>query len=191
MEREKKRGLIKEHSMEASVMKRIRFQGRDEPILLREAAFPGALSGLSAAGVMAAVLMFFSYRHGDLWQPMKLIAATVLGEKAVGTAGFQPLPVLIGMAIHLSVGVVLGIFFVWLAGFISIAAAIGWGINFGLAVWVIMQFGLLPVVNPWMAALPLIPFALAHGLFGLVLGSYPRFMPLEAVQVPQVWRKAA
>lgn len=172
-------------------MERVRVQQREEPILLREAALPGALSGLCAAAVMAAVLILFSYRQGDLWQPMKLIAAAVLGAKAVGAAGFQPLPVLVGLAIHLAMAVALGIFFAWLGGFLTTGVATGWGVIFGLAVWVIMQFGLLPVVDPWMAAFPPLPLALAHGLFGLFLGSYPRFLPQEAVRVQPVWRKAA
>ena len=172
-------------------MERVRIQQREEPILLREAALPGALSGLCAAAAMAAVLMLFSSRQGDLWQPMKLIAATVLGAKAAGMPGFQPLPVVVGATIHFATGVALGVFFAWLGGFLTTGGAMAWGINFGLAVWVIMQFGLLPVLNPWMAAFPPVPFALAHGLFGLVLGSYPRFLPAEATRIPEIWRKAA
>ena len=140
---------------------------------------------------MAVVMMLFSYQGGDLWQPMKLIAATVMGEKAVTAAGFQPLPVLTGFAIHLSMAVALGVFFAWLGGFLTMRVATGWGVIFGLAAWAIMQAGLLPVVDPWMAAFPPIPFALAHGLFGLTLGSYPRFLQVEAVQAPQALRKAA
>lgn len=173
------------------IMERVKAQRRDEPILLREAAWPGALSGLFAGAVMAAVLMLFSYRGGDLWLAMKLIAATAMGEKAVTAAGFQPLPVVTGFMIHLGMSAALGIFFAWLGGFLTLRVATGWGVIFGLAVWVIMQFGLLPVVDPWMAAFPPVPFAVAHGLFGLVLGSYTRFLPADAVQVPQVLRKAA
>ncbi len=163
---------------------------RDEPILLKEAIRPGAISGLFAAVVMSCAWMLTAFREGDLWRPMKMVAATVLGEDALLASGFQPLPVILGLVIHLAMGVALGVFFAWLGGFLPMGAAIIWGLIFGLAVWVIMQFGLLPVVNPWMAVLPAIPFAISHALFGLTLGAYPRFLP-EAVHVPQVWRKAA
>lgn len=172
-------------------MDRVAGKLRDEPILLREAALPGALAGLFASGVMAAVWMLLAYSQGDAWRPIKLIAATVMGEAAAGGAGFQPLPVVAGLAIHFAFGTALGIFFAWLGGFLNIGAAMAWGFVFGLAIWVIMQFGLLPVLNPSMAALSPIPFAVSHALFGLSLGTYPRFLPRQAVTIQQVWRKAA
>lgn len=172
-------------------MERVGTRVQDEPILLREAARPGALSGLAAAALMGIFWMVASYvLYGDLWRPLNLIAATLLGEEAEIVSGFQPVPVLLGTAIHLAMGVALGIFFAWLGGYLITGAAVGWGIIFGLAVWVIMQFGLLPVVNPPLAAFPPLPLALIHGIFGATLGTYPRFLP-PAVEVQQVWRKAA
>lgn len=172
-------------------MDRVAGRLRDEPILLREAAVPGALAGLFASGVMAVAWMLFAYPQGDIWRPFKLVAATVMGEGAIGAAGFHLLPVIVGLATHFAFGVALGVFFAWLGGFFKTGAAIAWGVVFGLAIWVIMQFGLLPVFNPWMAAFPPTPFAVSHALFGLSLGIYPRFLLQQAVEIEQVWRKAA
>lgn len=172
-------------------MERLEVRRRDEPILLKEAAFPGILSGLLAAAIMAVVWMLFASRGGDLWRPMKLIAATVLGESAIHSSGFQPIPVLLGIALHLLMGILMGVFFTWLGGYLTVGAATSWGLIFGLAIWVIMQFGILPVINPWMAEFPPIPFAISHALFGLSLGSYPIFLPEQERRVPQILRKAA
>ncbi len=140
---------------------------------------------------MAAVAMSFALSQGDLWRPVKLVAATVLGEEALAGAGFQFGPVFLGLLIHLMMSLALGVFFVWLGGYLGYGAAVGWGIIFSLSIWVIMQFGLLPVIDPWLAAMPPISFALAHLVFGLSLGMYPRFLRAEAAQAPAIYRKAA
>ncbi|MCG3112183.1 MAG: hypothetical protein MCM46_10230 [Candidatus Manganitrophus sp. SB1] len=162
----------------------------NEPISLHEATLPGVFCGLIGAASMAAVAMLFAlFFQGDLWRPMKLAAATFLGEGAIGP-GFQFGPVFLGLALHLTLSVALGVFFVWLGGYLSVGGAIAWGVIFSLSIWVIMQFGLLPVMNPWLAAAPPIPFALAHIAFGISLGIYPRFLK-AAAEAPAVRRKAA
>lgn len=166
------------------------YQMKDEPIPLRDAIFPGVLSGLAGAVLMASVLILFGHQQGDLWRPLKLIGGVFF--QAGGESGFQVAPVAAGVAIHLSTAVLLGIFFTWIGGYLSIGPAIGWGGMFGLAVWVIMQFGILPVVNPILALAPPIPLALSHLIFGFTLGCYPYFLPKEKkAVVPQVRRKAA
>ena len=163
----------------------------NEPISLQESIPPGIISGLVGAVLMAAVAMSFALSQGDLWRPVKLVAATVLGEEALAGAGFQFGPVFLGLLIHLMMSLALGVFFVWLGGYLGYGAATGWGIIFSLSIWVIMQFGLLPVIDPWLAAMPPIPFAMAHLAFGLSLGMYPRFLRVEAAQAPAIYRKAA
>ncbi len=162
----------------------------NEPISLREATPPGVFCGLIGAVSMAVVAMLLALFQGDPWGPIKLVAATLLGEEALGP-GFQFRPVLVGLVLHLMMSVALGIFFVWLGGYLSVGGAISWGVVFSLSIWVILQFGLLPVVNPWLAAVPPIPFALAHVAFGVSLGMYPRFLKGAVAEAPLVRRKAA
>lgn len=161
----------------------------NEPISLREATPPGFFCGLIGAASMAAVAIFFASFQGDLWSPMKRVAATLFGEGAIGP-GFRFGPVFLGLVLHLIVSVALGIFFVWLGGYLSVGGATAWGVIFSLSIWVILQFGLLPVINPWLAAVPPIPFALAHVAFGISLGTYPRFLKVAAAS-PVVRSKAA
>lgn len=161
----------------------------NEPISLREAAPPGIICGLIGAVSMAAVTMLFALFQGDLWRPMKLVAATLLKAEAL-SPGFQFGAVFLGLILHLIMSAALGVFFVWLGGYLSIGGAIGWGVIFSLSIWVILQFGLLPVINPRLAAAPPIPFALAHTAFGVGLGFYPRFLK-GTVEAPMVRRKAA
>ncbi len=161
----------------------------NEPISLREATPPGVLCGLLGAASMAAVATLFGLSQDDPWRPMKLVAATLLGEVALGP-GFQSGSIFLGLLLHLILSVALGVFFVWLGGSLSVGGAIGWGVIFSLSIWVILQFGLLPVINPWLAAAPPIPFASAHLAFGLSLGIYPR-LTKKAVEAPAVRRKAA
>lgn len=70
--------------------------------------------------------------------------------------GFRFGPVFLGLALHLTLSVALGVFFVWLGGYLSVGGD-RLGVIFSLSIWVIMQFGLLPVMNPWLAAAPPIP----------------------------------
>lgn len=161
----------------------------NEPISLREATPPGIRCGLLGAVSMAAVAILFALVEGDPWRPMRLVAATLLGEEALGP-GFQFGPVFLGSVLHLMMSVALGVFFAWLGGYLNVGGAISWGVIFSLSIWVIMQFGLLPVMNPWLAAAPPIPFALAHTAFGVSLGIYPRFLKVR-VETPTVRRKAA
>jgi hypothetical protein len=161
----------------------------NEPISLREATPPGILCGLIGTVSMASVAVLFAFFQGDPWSPMKQVAATLLGEEALGP-GFQLGPVFLGLMLHLVMSLALGVFFVWLGGYLSVGGAIAWGVIFSLSIWVILQFGLLPVINPWLAAVPPIPFALAHIAFGVSLGMYPRFLK-GAAAAPAARRKAA
>jgi hypothetical protein len=164
----------------------------DEPISLREAMVPGLISGVIGAVLMGLALMFFAAAiDGDPFQPWRLIAATFLRESAFPvTSDVQPGTILFGVALHFVTAILFGIFFAWIGGYLSVSAAMEWGVIFGLAVWVIMQFGILPVINPYLAAMPPAQFAIAHIFFGISLGLYPRFLAASQ-EVPQVQRKAA
>lgn len=161
----------------------------DAPILFREAIRPGLISGVIGAVLMGILSMLLAARQGDPFLPMKLIAATFLKENAL-RGGFKPGPVLLGTLLHFTAAILLGIFFAWLGGSLRAPAATAWGVIFGLAVWVIMQYGILPVINPSLAAMPPGAFAVTHAVFGASLGTYPYFLP-AARKVSRVERKAA
>ncbi len=146
-----------------------------------EAVYAGLMAGIIAGIAMAMVSMTMSMMMGaGFWMPVKKISVTLLGQSAVQDAGFQRMPVMVGMMIHFMTAMVFGAIFALWGGRWSYGPAIGWGIAYGLTIWVVMQFLVLPIVNPVMAQMPYLQFAMLHMIFGGTLGIYPAFLPSEA-----------
>lgn len=143
----------------------------DRPIGPGEGAVGGVLGGL-AMGVFAMVVA--AVMGQGFWAPLKMIAATFYGEGAMAQPGFAAGPVLVGLTIHMVVSAVYGGIYgaIGRVGW-STAAVIGWALAFGLAIWALADWVILPVFNPMMSAQaqPIL-FALEHAIFGLVLGWY-------------------
>lgn len=147
-----------------------------------EAVYAGVMAGVIAGLAMAMVSMMMAMMTGEgFWAPVKKISVTLLGQSAVQNPGFEFMPVMVGMMIHFATAIMFGIILVMLAGRRSYGPAIGWGIAYGLGIWVVMQFIVLPLVNPVMAQMPPLQFAMLHMIFGGTLGSYPAFLPSEPV----------
>ena len=134
----------------------------------------GPVGGIIGGVIMGmfSMVLFPLLGIGGFWQPMNLIAA--LFEQSWGRIpGFEMLPVLVGMMIHLMMSVALGALFAWTVsktggGNVVLAAIVA-----SLLVWVVTDFLLLPIVNPIMTQLfPEWLFALDHMLYGLGLGGY-------------------
>lgn len=150
-------------------------------INIGEAIYSGTLAGIIAGMVMSMVAMGFAMMMGqELWAPPKMIAATLLDQPGLDRPGFQMIPVMVGMMIHFATAIGAGILFSLIGGRLTYGASIGWGIVFGLAVWLFMQFIGLPIINPVMAGMPYLPFAIEHAVFGGFLGIYPAFLPSQA-----------
>ncbi|WP_447979998.1 hypothetical protein [Candidatus Nitrospira bockiana] len=146
-----------------------------------DAVYAGVLAGLLAGVAMAMVSMMMSMMTGQgFWMPVKKISVTLLGQSTVQDPGFQMMPVMVGMMIHFATAIMFGVIFALWGGRWSYGPAIGWGIAYGLAIWVVMQFAVLPIVNPVMAEMPYLQFAMLHVIFGGTLGSYPAFLPSES-----------
>lgn len=153
-------------------------QIRREPVEQSEAVYAGVMAGVIAGIAMAMVSMMMAMMTGEgFWAPVKKISVTLLGQSAVQNSGFEFMPVMVGMMIHFATAIAFGIIFVMSAGRRSYGPAIGWGIAYGLGIWVVMQFIVLPFVNPVMAQMPPLQFAMLHIIFGGTLGSYPAFLP--------------
>lgn len=105
-----------------------------------------------------------------LWVPVQLIAAVWCGPPAMMhlSAGV----VLAGLMTHMMMGAMLGLV---LAGLFQVLRTgvgptrLWWGMGYGLVVWLLSQFVLLPVANPMVAShRPPWAFALRHLMFGVV-----------------------
>ncbi|MCG3117733.1 MAG: DUF1440 domain-containing protein [Candidatus Manganitrophus sp. SA1] len=147
-------------------------------ITFGEAVYSGALAGIIAGIVMSMVAMAFAVMMGqEIWAPVKMIAVTVLDDAWLNRPGFHMLPMMVGMMIHFATAIGFGILFALMGGRFSVGRAIGRGIVYGLGIWLVMQFLVLPIINPVMADMPYLPFAIEHMFFGGFLGVYPAFLP--------------
>jgi hypothetical protein len=133
------------------------------------------IGGLVASVVMGMIEMVFEAIAGaGFWSPVVFIAATLVrGLQSVRVpVPFEALPVVLGLIGHMMNSVILGIVFAALVAPRLRGAnglVIG-GIVYGLAVFVVMWFVLVPLVDPVMLKLNGSVFALSHVMWGAALG---------------------
>lgn len=135
----------------------------------------GALGGVIGGIVMAMFAMgVAAMKHLGYLMPLKLIAATLFGTEALrGGAGV----LLVGLMIHMVASVAWGIIFA--AVFrkeLSPSNGIPIGAGFGIFVWAVMTFVVLPLVNPIMReSVSMMPggWFIGHVLFGMGVGLAP------------------
>lgn len=133
------------------------------------------VGGLVGAAVMAMWAMIVAALMGmGLWAPVQLIAAAWLGTAAMMhvTVGV----ILVGLMTHMMMGVVLALILVEAFQLLRIGfgpVRLLWGMLYGLIVWVVSQFVILPAIDPMMAT-HMAPwaFAVAHIMFGLVAAAF-------------------
>lgn len=134
----------------------------------------GIVAGLIAGIGMAMVAMMVMPAMGkNFLMPVKLMAGTFEGEGAVDGGGGT---VMTGMMIHMMMSAVLGLIFA------LIVAALGWsgfwplvigGMVYALIVWVVMEFGILPLVDKVMRErMSPALFAMTHVVYGFLLGLF-------------------
>lgn len=138
----------------------------------------GATAGFLAGAVMVLLSPILSLLAGiSIWLPPRLIAATFLGSSAIEETGFAIGPVLMGLVIHMITSVVLGIIF----GIVThrvlhlttdFGLPIYAGLAYGLIVFFVAQFIILPLVNPSLAEFTVTPFMAQNVIYGLCLGLF-------------------
>ena len=124
---------------------------------------------------MAAVAMVtVPFIGRGLWFPINLVAAAILrnlqtaSPEALGQ--FMPLAFLVGLIVHLLLSTLIGVLFALLLPTLP-GPAFLWSLITGPVLWAIVQFVVLPLINPVMSRYvhPL-SFVIAHILYSLVLG---------------------
>jgi hypothetical protein len=138
----------------------------------------GAVSGLLAGGVMVLLSPLLSLLTGiGIWEPPKLIAATVLGPSAIAEPGFVIGPVLIGTLLHFVTAVVLGtIFGIVFHRLLHLTTSFGLpamiGLCYGLLIFIIAFFVILPYANPTLRDSDMVPVLVQNIVFGIFLGLF-------------------
>jgi hypothetical protein len=134
----------------------------------------GAVAGLGGGLAMAFVgLLLTIVNGGDVWQTSKLIAASV-GVASV-QPGFEFIPVVVGSILHLVVSALLGALFgIVTRRMLNLPTSFGvplmLGIVYGLSIWAIASFLVLPDANPALHAVYGSSFVIQNLTYGVVLG---------------------
>ncbi len=133
----------------------------------------GIIGGIIAGIAMAMVAMVWMALAGQgFFKPMDLIASILLGKGAI-QLGFQIVPEIVGMAIHMMLSAAFGFVFAFAVsrGSWPSGAIIGAALAYGLLLWivnvVIIDANLIPA-GLSLAPTPLV--VVVHLVFGLVLG---------------------
>lgn len=108
------------------------------------------------------------------WSPVVFIGATVLrGLQSVQV----PVPldlagVVLGLMGHMMNSVIFGIIFAWIFARTarSRSALVGWGMVYGLMIFAVMWYVVVPAVDPVMLKLNATVFAISHVMWGAALG---------------------
>ncbi len=137
----------------------------------------GAVAGFLAGAVMVLFSPILSLLTGiNIWDPPKIIAATVYGPAVMDQPGFVAGPVITGTIIHFMISIVLGAIF----GIVSnrlfhlttdfgLPALIG--LCYGLIIFFVAYF-IIPVINPTVVDYGMAPVITQNMAFGIFLGIF-------------------
>ena len=156
----------------------------NKPTALRGRSLPdviglgGGVAGLLAGAVMVILSPILSWLNGiTLWEPPRLIAATVLGSSSVSSTDFALQPVVIGLIVHMITSLVLGIIFgIVLNRVLHLTTDFGLpiyvGLSYGLIVFFVAYFILLPFLNPTLRENYIPSLVAQNVIFGMCLGIF-------------------
>lgn len=142
------------------------------------AGLGGAIAGFFAGIVMILLSPLLSLLTGiGIWEPPKLIAATLLGPSVVQMPGFAAGPVVVGTIVHLLISVLLGFLFgLIFHRLLHLTTDFGTpllvGLCYGLVIFFVAYVVVLPVVNPLLRDSWLAPFIAQNMVFGICLGGF-------------------
>lgn len=136
----------------------------------------GALAGLVGGVMMAIVGAILALAIGDdLWKAPKLIATFVVSPDTAATPGFLAGPVIIGSVIHLTLSALFGVGFgilttrLWKMP-LAYGAPMVFGFVYGLAIWLIAYFIVLPLLNPLILDIYAPSFLIQNLTYGISVG---------------------
>ncbi|MBA3551511.1 MAG: hypothetical protein H0W27_01390 [Actinobacteria bacterium] len=149
----------------------------------------GAIGGAAGALVMAmfAMIAAATYQHTGFFTPLYHIASPIIGTdtmmRSMGTTYFSAGPALLGLVVHMIVGIVFGVVFALGASRLGVrgAAAAPIGVVYGVAVMLFMAYVGLPITAAVLRGGDMVSdmatlvgwgtFTAEHAIYGLVLGA--------------------
>jgi hypothetical protein len=110
----------------------------------------GLVAGVIAGAVMALVWMIKAGIEGaGFFLPARAIAGTYYGAEALAAGGGWAIT--LGVLTHVVVSAFWGLLFAWVGGArMSTGAACFAGLLYGIAIWALMSYAVLPAINPAM-----------------------------------------
>ncbi len=137
----------------------------------------GSVAGVCAGAAAWLVAMAASATGGGFLMPLRLVAASLLGDAALDTGAVVG-PVALGMLMIAMLSVLLGLVYVSILPQRSrTPAAVAVGVVYGAAVWAVGWLGVARVIAPVLHAAGDRLDALAlHVLFGALLGVLVPFL---------------
>jgi hypothetical protein len=136
----------------------------------------GALAGLGGGLAMALVGAALTASLGnDIWHEAKQISAVIYGPAVVAQPGFVAGPVIVGSLLHLIVSAICGaIFGIVTRRVLHLTSDFGTpvlaGLIYGLLLWMVAYFAVLPIVNPLLLDSYTPAFIIQHVVYGAVTG---------------------
>ncbi len=133
------------------------------------------VAGLVASIAMGMIEMVYEGLVGaGFWSPLVFVGATVLRSlQSVGVpVGFNPAAVVLGAMGHMMNSALFGILFAWLVSHAEVPRArlFQAGALYGLVISLAMWYAVIPAIDPVMRNLNGVMFAIAHIVWGAVLG---------------------
>lgn len=160
---------------------------QERPVgLIREIVGAGVTAGIAGGGAMAAFLLVWSaWRGPSALAAVQAMGGLFYGRGAVGGGGG---PIFWGLAIHFAVSVALGVLFAAVVHRqTDPLAAVTGGLLYGLAVWAVMTFVVVPIVDPALREFVsdrMFGWLAAHVPFGIALGVAPQLRRLARGEPP-------
>jgi uncharacterized membrane protein YagU involved in acid resistance len=136
----------------------------------------GAVAGLVGGVAMAVVgALIATAMSTDIWLTPERIAALVFGPVAAATPGFDAAPVIVGSLLHLALSALFGAVYALLISKVlrvttEYGAPVVGGLVYGLLIWLVAYFIVLPVLNPLLLDVYAPSFIIQNLVYGTVLG---------------------
>lgn len=133
----------------------------------------GLVAGVIGGAVLTLWLLLTTIARGqDLWMVLKGASTPFLGQQAL-QPGFDLLAVLAGISVHFLISMGWGVLFSLIAFGWSRPVTLLAGLPFGIAVWLVMYYLMLPLVGmgQMVREVPLGPAIFSHVLFGVAVAA--------------------